>query len=80
MSVHVFILQLDENEIEKRSSHPERSSAWEKASETDSEEGAFRDTLERHIWQQGLILEAAEETTDTIHCNKALLWAEIGAG
>ena len=30
LSVHVFILQLDENEIEERSLHPERSTAWRK--------------------------------------------------
>ena len=31
LPVHVFILQLDENEIEERSLHPERSSAWQKS-------------------------------------------------
>ena len=30
LPVHVFILQLDEKEIEKRSLHPERSGAWRK--------------------------------------------------
>jgi thymidylate kinase len=60
LPVHVFILQLDENEIEKRSLHPERSTAWQKYQQQIVEKESFRDTLERHIWQQKLILEAAK--------------------
>jgi hypothetical protein len=30
LPVHIFILRLDENEIEKRSLHPERSNAWQR--------------------------------------------------
>ena len=41
LPVHVFILQLDANEIEKRSLHPERSGAWQKIPTTDSEEGGL---------------------------------------
>jgi hypothetical protein len=60
MSVHVLILQLDEYEIEQRGSHPERSTAWQKYQKQIAEKEGFRDTLERHIWQQGLIMQAAE--------------------
>ena len=60
LPVHVFILQLDENEIEKRSSHPERSTAWQKHQKQIVKKEGFPDTLGRHIWQQGLILKAAE--------------------
>jgi thymidylate kinase len=61
LPVHVFILQLDENEIEERSSHPERSTAWQKHQKQIVRKEGFRDTLGRHIWQQGLILKAAEK-------------------
>jgi thymidylate kinase len=57
LPVHVFILQLDENEIEKRSFHPERSRAWQKFQQQIAEKGSFRDRLER---QQRLILDAAK--------------------
>src|SRR3970282_305432 len=61
LPVHVFILQLDENEIEKRSSHPERSGAWfHKYKQQIAKREGFRDGLERHIWQQKLVIEAAE--------------------
>jgi len=56
LAVHVFILQLDENDIEKRSRHPERSGAWQKFQQQIAEKDSFRDRLER---QQRLILEAA---------------------
>src|SRR5437016_9714892 len=57
LPVHVFILQLDENEIEKRSLHPERSGAWQKFQQQIVEKHGFRDRLER---QQRLILKAAK--------------------
>jgi thymidylate kinase len=60
LPVHVFILQLGENEIEERSLHPERSSAWQKHQQQIVKKEGFRDTLRRHIWQQKLILEAAK--------------------
>ena len=60
LSVHVFILQLDENEIEKRSLHPERSGAWEKFQHQIVKKDGFRDRVERYIWQQRLMLAAAE--------------------
>ena len=61
LPVHVFILQLDENEIEKRSLHPERSGAWQKFQQQIVKKDGFRDRLERYIWQQRLMLEAAEK-------------------
>jgi thymidylate kinase len=57
LPVHVFILQVDENEIEKRSLHPERSGAWQKFQQQIVGKDGFRDRLER---QQRLILEAAK--------------------
>ena len=56
LPVHIFILHLDENEIEKRSLHPERSSAWRKFQQQIVENYNFCDRQER---QQELILEAA---------------------
>ena len=60
LPVHVFILQVDENEIEKRSLHPERSGAWKKHQQQMVNTGGFHDDLRRYVWQQRLILEAAE--------------------
>ena len=57
LPVHVFILQLDENEIEKRSLHPERSGAWQKFQQQIVGKDGFRGRLES---QQKLILEAAK--------------------
>ena len=57
LPVHIFILKLDENEIEKRSLHPERSSAWQKFQQQIAGKVSFRDRLEK---QQALILEAAK--------------------
>jgi len=59
LAAHVFILRLEENEMAKRSAHPERSVAWEKHQEQITRKEGFRDPLARHIWQQELILEAA---------------------
>jgi thymidylate kinase len=60
LPVHVFILQLDENEIEKRSFHSERSRAWRKLQQQMVKKDGFRDTLERYISQQRLVIEAAK--------------------
>jgi hypothetical protein len=60
LAVHVFILRLDENEIERRSLHPERSGAWQKFQRQIVKKEGFRDRLERYVWQQRLMLEAAE--------------------
>jgi thymidylate kinase len=60
LPVHVFILELNENEIEKRSLHPERSAAWQKFQQQIVKKDGFRDRVERYIWQQRLMLAAAE--------------------
>ena len=60
LSVHVFILRLDATEIEKRSLHPERSGTWLKFQQQIVKKEGFRDRLQRYIWQQRLMLEAAE--------------------
>jgi len=59
LPVHVFILQLDESEIEKRTLHPERSSAWHKFQQRITEREGFPNKRERYIWQQRLMLELA---------------------
>ena len=80
LSVHVFILQLDENEIEERSLHPERSTAWRKHQKQIVKKDGFRDTLGRYIWQQGLILEAAEKQQIPYSVIKLPSAPEIGGG
>ena len=70
LSVHVFILQLDENEIEKRSLHPERSGAWQKFQQQIVEKDSFR----RQVGKTTKInTRGGKETTDTLLCNKASL-------
>ena len=56
LPVHVFILHVDEKEIEKRSLHPERSGVWQKFQQQLVQNYGFRDRLEI---QQKLILQAA---------------------
>jgi thymidylate kinase len=58
LPVHIFILQLDENELERRSLHPERSGAWQKFQQQIAAKYSFRDRLER---QQRIILETAKK-------------------
>ncbi len=77
LSVHVFILQLDENEIDKRSLHPERSGAWQKFQQQIVGKDSFRDRLER---QQRLILEAAKRQQIPYSVIKLPYEPEIGDG
>ena len=77
LPVHVFILRLDENEIEKRSLHPERSGAWQKFQQQIVEKESFRDRLER---QQRLILEAAKRQQIPYSIIKLSYELEIGGG
>jgi thymidylate kinase len=58
LPVHIFILKLDESEIEKRSLHPERSSAWHKFQKQMGGKAVFHNRLKT---QQELILEAARD-------------------
>jgi hypothetical protein len=80
LPVHVFIVQLDENEIEKRTLHPERSTAWQKFQQQIVKKEGFRDRVERYIWQQGLMLEAAERQQIPYSIIKAPSAPEIGGG
>ena len=77
LPVHVFVLQLDENEIEKRSLHPERSGAWQKFQQKIVEKGGFRGRLER---QQNLILEAAKRQQIPYSAIKVTYEPEIRSG
>ena len=72
LPVHVFILQLDENEIEKRSLHPERSGAWQKFQQQIVKKEGFRDRLERNLATR-INIRGGRKTTDTLLCNKASL-------
>ena len=58
LPAHVFILQVDEDEIENRSLHPERSTAWRKFQRHIVGNYSFCERLRR---QQRLILEAASK-------------------
>jgi len=77
LPVHIFILRVDENEIEKRSLHPERSGAWQKFQQQIVEKGVFRDRLEK---QQRLILEAAKKQQIPYSVIKVSYELEIGGG
>jgi len=57
LPIHIFVLLLNETEIEKRSIHPERSGAWRKFQKQIAEGNSFRHRLEK---QQRLILQAAK--------------------
>ena len=59
LPVHVFILQLDEGEIERRSLHSERSGVWPKLQRQMVANDGFRNRSEKYISQQSLMIEAA---------------------
>ena len=80
LPVHVFILELDENEIATRSLHPERSSAWQKFQQQIVEREGFRDRIERYLWQQRLMLDTAEKQQIPYSVIKFPFAAEIGRG
>ena len=80
LPVHVFILQLDESEIEERSAHPERSGAWRKFQQQIVQKEGFRDRLERYIWQQRLMLEAAQRQQIPYSVMKLSTAPETGSG
>lgn len=80
LPVHVFILHLDENEIDKRIVHPERSGAWRIFQQQIVKEEGFRDKLERYIRQQRLMLEAAKRQQIPYSVIKLSLEPEIGDG
>lgn len=61
LPVHVFILQLAEHEIEKRSLHSERCNVWRHHQQHIVKREGFRDRMERYLWQQALILKTAKK-------------------
>jgi thymidylate kinase len=73
LPVHIFILQVDENEMERRSLHPERSGAWRKFQQQIA--GSFRERLER---QQRLMLETAKRQQIPYSVIKLTCAPEIG--
>jgi thymidylate kinase len=77
LPVHVFILHLDENEIAKRSLHPERSTAWQKFQQQIVENHSFCDRLEI---QQKLILDAARRQRVPYSVIKVFYEPEAGDG
>jgi len=77
LPVHIFILQLDENEIEQRSFHPERSGAWQKFQQQIDEKDGFRNRLER---QQRLIVQTAKRQQIPYCVIKVSCEREIGSG
>jgi thymidylate kinase len=59
LPTHVFILQLMENEIESRSSHPERGTAWHKFQQHILEREGFQNFLKRNVLLQKAMVETA---------------------
>jgi thymidylate kinase len=80
LPVYVFILQLDENKIERRSLHSERSRAWQKLQQQMVTKDGFRDRLERYTWQQKLMLEVAKRQQIPYSLIKFPRAPEIGGG
>jgi thymidylate kinase len=60
LPVHIFLLQLDAEEIEKRSAHMERPGTWKKYQEKMVKKEGFTNRTERYLNEQRLMLEAAE--------------------
>lgn len=80
LPVHAFILQLDENEIEKRSFHSERAGVWQKLQQQMVTKDGFRNRLEKYISQQRLIIEAAKKQQIPYSIVKLSHEPEIGDG
>lgn len=59
LPTHVFVLQLLENEIESRSSHPERGAAWQKFQEHILQREGFQNFLKRNVTLQQAMIETA---------------------
>ena len=59
LPTHVFILQLMENEIESRSSHPERGAAWHKFQQHILEREGFQNFVKRNVLLQKAMVETA---------------------
>jgi thymidylate kinase len=59
LPTHVFILQLMESEIESRSAHPERGTAWHKFQQHVLEREGFKSFVERNALLQKAMVETA---------------------
>jgi hypothetical protein len=59
LPTHVFVLQLMENEIEFRSSHPERGAAWHKFQQHILEREGFQNFVKRNILLQKAMVKTA---------------------
>jgi len=59
LPTHVFILQLMEDEIESRSSHPERGAAWHKFQQHILEREGFQDFVKRNALLQKAMVKTA---------------------
>ena len=59
LPTHVFVLQLRENEIEARSSHPERGAAWHKFQQHILEREGYQNFVKRNALLQKAMVETA---------------------
>jgi thymidylate kinase len=59
LPTHVFVLQLRENEIESRSSHPERGAAWHKYQQHILEREGYQTFVRRNALLQKAMVETA---------------------
>jgi thymidylate kinase len=59
LPTHVFLLQLMESEIESRSSHPERGTAWHKFQQHILKREGFQNIVNRNALLQKLMIETA---------------------
>ncbi len=59
LPTHIFVLQLNETEIESRSSHPERGMAWHKFQQHILEREGFQNFLKRNVLLQQAMVETA---------------------
>ena len=77
LPVHIFILHVDENEMERKSAHPERTGARQNFQKQLAEKGGFRNRLKR---QQRVILEKAKRQQIPYTVIKLTYEPEIGDG
>jgi thymidylate kinase len=61
LPVHIFIMQVNDEEIVERSSHPERSVRWQNFQAEIAKADGFRNVFERYRWQQKSMLQAAKK-------------------
>ena len=59
LPTHVFLLQLMEGEIESRSLHPERGTAWQKFKQHILKREGFGDFVKRNVLLQNAMIETA---------------------